>query len=415
MLIKRFWILVLIISWTTTANGQVYSWWQENSNTFSRCRNINFADNNTGWAFGDSSDVNGFVTGIILKTTDQGLNWAMTLTPSPNIRIYSSHFSSLTNGIAVGRFQPGGGVSMYTMDGGVTWQVDSVSFPERLYDVAFGDVNNGWICGRNGYGARSNDGGITWTTQTTNTAEHLYSVAFCDTSTGWMVGADPGTGGTIIKTIDGGINWVVQNNTAPNDLMAVYAFSPAKAVAVGFAGTIVLTTDSGNTWQQVTSGTPQDLLAVDFTDSLHGWAGGTAGVLLVTTDGGFTWSPDTSNTTNPINSICMKDTTLGWFCGDNGDIYFYGYSPVTVDETVIGTQLEIYPNPTEGICYLPGEVNQSAYTVTVYDILGNKLQESIISNGEPGMIDMSTFLPGVYMIAVDLPEGKSSVTRVIRK
>lgn len=403
----------IAISCSLTLHAQTCSWWQESTNTLSRFRNVNFVNNNTGWAFGDSSDANGFVSGIILKSYDQGLNWSMQLTPSPNIRIYSSYFSSAMNGVAVGRFQPGGGVVMITNNGGSTWQVDSTSFPDRLHDVSFGDPVTGWMCGRNGYGAKSTDGGTTWTIETTNTGEHLYSVAFCDTTTGWMVGADPGTGGTIIKTTDGGLNWIVQNNTAPNDLMGVYAFSPAKAIAVGFAGTIVMTTDSGNTWQQITSGTPEDLLDVTFTDTLQGWAVGTAGTMLVTADGGLTWSPIVSNTTNPINSICMKDTTLGWFCGDNGDIFFYGFSPVGTGEPATVSQDKIYPNPTSGVCSI---TRQEPYaSIVIYDLLGNvALQESLGTEGEK-KIDMSMFSPGTYLIVVTGTDGTIMVNRIIKQ
>lgn len=403
----------LILGACIQLNAQSFSWWQESSNTLSRMRNVNFIDNSTGWAFGDSSDINGFVTGVVLKTTDQGLNWSMQVTPSPSIRVYSSHFFSLLNGVAVGRLQTGGGVTMITSNGGTTWQVDSMSFPERLHDVAFANVNTGWICGRNGYGARSNDGGNTWIVQTTNTTEHLYSVAFCDTSTGWMVGADPGTGGTIIKTTDGGSNWTLQTNTVTNDLMSVFAFSPAKAIAVGFAGTIVMTTDSGNTWQQITSGTPEDLLDVTFTDTLQGWAVGTAGTMLVTADGGLTWSPFVSNTTNPINSICMKDTTLGWFCGDNGDIFFYGFSPVGFGENDFLRQEKIYPNPTSGVCIITSQEPYASFVI--YDLAGNIiLQESQGAEGEK-KIDMSMFSPGTYFIVVTGADGTMTVNRIIKQ
>lgn len=411
----KYTFTALIVSISLFLNGQTYSWWQENSNTQSRLRNINFIDNTTGWAFGDSSDVNGFVTGIVLKTTDQGLNWSMQVTPTPNVRMYSSYFWSTSNGIAVGRFQPGGGATMITNDGGVSWQVDSSSFPDRLYDVSFGDASNGWICGRNGYGARTSDSGITWVSQTTNTPEHLYSVSFCDTSTGWMVGADPGTGGTIIRTSDGGTNWIVQNNTAPNDLMAAYAFSPSKAIAVGFAGTIVMTTDSGNTWQLITSGTPEDLLDVTFIDSLRGWVGGTAGAMLVTTDGGLTWSPATSNTTNPINSICMKDTTLGWYCGDNGDIYFYGFSPVGFASMQPELQNRIYPNPTNGRCYIISPQDQCGRFITVYDVTGKILEEHYCEPGEQAQVDFSFFPSGAYVIRLSDTEGNVSAAHVIRE
>lgn len=393
------------------ANAQ-YSWWQENPQTFSRLRNVNFPDNSTGWIFGDSSDINGFVTGIIKKTTDQGQTWSSQIMGSSNFRIYSSYFFNISSGVAVGRNQLSGqGVVMRTSDGGNTWIADSVSIPQRLFDVDFSTVNLGWVSGRNGYLAKTADGGINWVQQTTGTPAHLFSLDFTDSTYGWAVGADPGPGGTIIRTMDGGINWVLQTNTTPNDLMSVYAFNQAKAIAVGFAGTIVLTSDSGNTWSPVTSGTPEDLFDVKFTDSLHGWIVGTAGTILTSSDGGLTWGPQASNTTNVINSICMKDTTLGWYCGDNGSVYFYGFSPASVNEFNVDESISVFPNPSIGLFSVTSKKGKIK-NIAICNSIGENVAVLSIENSSFS-IDLQNLSGGIYFICFETEDGESLYKKVI--
>lgn len=398
-----------LITFQITTYAQ-YSWWQENSQTFSRLRNINFADNNTGWVFGDSSDINGFVTGIIKKTSDQGQNWAYQNMGSSNFRIYSSYFFNTGAGVAVGRHQTsGGGIVMRTSNGGSTWVTDSTSIPERLFDIDFAGNSIGWVSGRNGYLSKTTDTGNTWIQLNTGTPEHLFSLDFVDTTYGWAVGADPGTGGTIIRTSDGGSTWTIQSNTTLNDLMTVYAFNPVKAIAAGIAGTIVITTDSGLTWTQVTSGTPEDLFDIKFTDANHGWIVGTAGTILITSDGGNTWTSQVSNTTNNINSICMKDTSLGWYCGDNGDIYFWGFSPASTGESAVNSTVRIYPNPGNGKFTV--DLPENATRLQIVNMIGELVYSSTYADLDGRTaFDFSYLSRGIYYCIIAI--GEDGIIRI---
>lgn len=365
---------------------EAQSWMQENGQTLSRLRNINFADSNTGWFFGDSSDINGFVTGIVKKTNNQGNTWTPQFLGSKELRVYSSYFLDVSTGFVAGRHNAQGiGFVSKTNDGGITWITDSTSFPERLMDIDFADNLNSWVSGRNGLISKTSDGGTTWIAQNSTTGEHLFSIDFCNTNVGWSVGADPGTGGVILRTTDSGLNWVAQTNAEPNDLMAVYAFNPAKALAVGFAGTIVMTLDSGLTWTPIMSGTLEDLNDVTFVDANNGWACGTAGTIIITTDGGLTWTPQNSNNAgNTIFSLSMKSTTLGWYCGDAGDVFYYSLWPLSLTESNLESDLNVYPNPaSENVTFsLDGSIADENTSIIILDITGKIIRLLPIATGQ---------------------------------
>ena len=151
---------------------------------------------------------------------------------------------------------------------------------------------------------RSVDGGLNWSHQPTPTDETLYAVSFGDATRGWAVGA----GGTILRSNDGGVSWTSLSVQLPANefqesrpldipLFDVFGVSGHEAWAVGDFG-IALHTKDGSRWEVVPI--PQEafadenipdriLNAVDFQDRDHGWIVGEFGTTLRTSDGGETW------------------------------------------------------------------------------------------------------------------------------
>lgn len=79
-------------------------------------------------------------------------------------------------------------------------QQHSISF-EALTDVHFTDSQTGTAVGWNGIILRTTDGGKNWVTQNSNSTSYLTSVYFVNSNTGYAVG----NSGTILATMDGGI------------------------------------------------------------------------------------------------------------------------------------------------------------------------------------------------------------------
>ena len=132
--------------------------------------------------------------------------------------------------------------------------------------------------------------GLSQISGTTNT---LIAVSFSDSNAGTTVG----NSGTIVRTTNGGINWVSQSRAVTTGSLEDVVFVDTNTgTAVGEGGAILRTADGGANWVSQTSGTTNWLLGASFSDASHGTAVGFFGTILRTTDGGNTWTPQTSGT-----------------------------------------------------------------------------------------------------------------------
>lgn len=133
--------------------------------------------------------------------------------------------------------------------------------------------------------AHSADGGKTWDFQVDlDRRQRFFDVQFRG-DIGWIVGG----GGTILRTLDHGKNWVVMNQTrsiTSVDLLGVAFPALDNIWGVGTNGVIIHTRDNGATWEKQNSQTTLRLERVSFIDILRGWAAGHLGAVSRTTTGG---------------------------------------------------------------------------------------------------------------------------------
>ena len=129
----------------------------------------------------------------------------------------------------------------------------------------------------------------------------LTSVCFLDERTGWIVGDR----GVVLRTDDGGANWIAQESGVGCRLNSVCFLDPARGwIAGGYydpyvhrsRGVVLTTTDGGATWQLASSALLPALRSLRMTSTLEGWAVGDRSEFLqsslfLTRDGGKTWNP----------------------------------------------------------------------------------------------------------------------------
>lgn len=254
--------------------------------------------------------------------------------------LYPTGFNSTLNGIkfvdplrgwAVGGdfgTTPGTRI-IQTQDGGVTWtpvmNVPQVIQPQTsepgatLLGIDCRDATHCWAAAEAPVILRTEDG-VTWTESNPIPGiadfQSFFGVSFVDNMNGWAAGTD-----TIVRTTDGGKNWVVvYTGTAAGD-------SGVNLVSIKFvdseygwvSGTtddaeLILRTTTGGTtqsaWSRVTQTSTGDPIrglprAIDFLDRQRGWAVGTSGLNLTTTDGGVNWvdHPKLCGTMEAVSAI----------------------------------------------------------------------------------------------------------------
>ena len=207
------------------------------------------------------------------------------------------------------------------------YQIDSLPQSNNLFAVDFINSDTGWAVGSNGTIIRTTDSGITWIIQNSGTTGSLFDVQFINDSIGTAVGGIAVNGGTesiILRTTNCGIDWVSQWNGSGYFLYRVSFTNIYNGIVVSDWGTIYRTTNSGETWDNTLSRSIS-FKAVCFFDSIAIAVGGWIFAppfdsyrIFRTTDDGNTWTGYYCNTY--LRDICLFDYSNGIIVGESGTI-----------------------------------------------------------------------------------------------
>lgn len=115
------------------------------------------------------------------------------------------------------------------------------------------------------------------------------------------VGYIVGSGGIILKTVDGGLSWSVLNSRVTRTLYSVYFIDERRGFVGGTSRTLLRTTNGGDSWDSTSVTAIPDaagvIYGIYFADTSNGWlvaSTSARGWILRTTDGGRTWRVDTT-------------------------------------------------------------------------------------------------------------------------
>lgn len=143
------------------------------------------------------------------------------------------------------------------------------------------------------------DEGVNWTTETSGTTADLYAVHFNSVTNLYLA---VGTGGKILTSADGS-NWITSVSGVTNTLYAI-AYNPAGVgyVVVGSAGRSLLSL-TGSSWTTQTTGVTTDLTGITFDGGSY-IATGNSGVILTSVNG-INWFARTSGTTQKLSAVTV--------------------------------------------------------------------------------------------------------------
>lgn len=223
--------------------------------------------------------------GLILRSTDAGVDWTSVPSPLPtadNLVIAHGPGGSLWAGTDAGEF-------LQSEDDGLTWAADNASgIPHEVTTLAFPAPGLAYAAGPAGI-SLSTDGGTTWRPVALPAPETVRAAAFYPPGDGWL---DLGTNGTVYYTNDSGAVWTAGSTNQPTArAVEIQPLGATAAWMLGIEGT-VFQTANGLAWNSTQLATTQ------FTHSLLVLGGSTAWVvsddanLFYTVDAGGCWDEE---------------------------------------------------------------------------------------------------------------------------
>lgn len=319
---------------------------------------LSFANTSIGYMAGPGN--------AMRRTTDGGASWTYLTSPTTNsVRGVAALDAYTAIFICVG------GQVWKTSDAGAHWLVQTMMNDMRA--ICFVNSTTGYICDdANVY--KTTDAGKSWTRCFNNTTYTLNSIYFADASTGYLVG----NGSTLMKTTDGGMNWIKQD------------------IGVGYS----------------------DLYCVKFSDASKGIITGNGGLILTTTDGGNNWKKAKADNTYDLNSIALINGSKGLVAGNagvvlsNNDIYA-GLPTQQAEEHLIS----VYPNPASNeinISRSGGSISDA--WLEIYDIAGRPVCSQRLNEMEATVkIPLIALAKGIYTYRVSSPSAILATGKVVKK
>lgn len=292
----------------TTNYGET---WEESYSTPSfNSEQISFINSNTGYV------IIGFRPDFrMLKTTNGGLNWSNTaLVNCPefiNIKFFDG---GIGYGAGAGTTPT---VMSRTTNDGQTWSSTPIEMDAGYLD--FLNLNTGYIAGTNGNILKTTNGGINFVNQTAPNGNNskLNKVKFLDENTGYIIGEK----GLLIKTTNLGNSWTF-SRLSSRELRSLF-FKNNWGYIGSDSNKIFRTSNSGLSWDTVAIPSPYQgiISSVHFLDYNTGFVT-IAQHILKTTTAGNSW--ELSQTfINIIYSVQFTDDLLTGFAYYNANSNTY--------------------------------------------------------------------------------------------
>ena len=278
------------------------------------------------------------------------------------------------------------------------WVEQKSGTSNRLLTVYFLNAELGWAAGDDGTVLKTTDGGLNWVALSLGTLDKiqqhpdtqggwLWPIFFIDSNMGWTAG-DPLFG--MFKSTNGGFSWSSTSLPVVERVYSIVFIDSLIGWLSAAQGQIARSFDGGITWENVQSGNSQHLRDIYFLDYTNGWCVGYEGTIVYSIDGGNNWIDQSSGTSSNLFSVQFVDEQTGWIVGDNGVILKTnnGGIPVGVVEMRLNQPEEYslqqnFPNPFNPATKIRFTIPVTGFTtLKVFDVLGNEVA-SLISEEKP--------------------------------
>lgn len=418
---KKYLIIVCTVLLSSITIGQT-TWYEIPTGTTKKLNAIDFPSNNVGYIVGEDS--------TILKTINGGQTWETLGMNGISISSLSDNFTDIDFIDENTGFLISGYSGTYkTTDGGQTWaivtgQMSNMCFPHTVYPfsntnffVAGGGCFEGAIIDHfvNNQWNNANLSLNFW-----NSNETIVEMSFNDLSQGLAATRSE----YILKTIDAGVNWDTISTGISGELTSVVMVNDTLCFAgydeIGNGFGILKSVDGGLTWiQDINSATfyyPAYL-------SVHAAQNGDiySGAVPSNSPGGLIFeSTDITNwnyynVDQPINAMTSYGSDITFGIGDSG--YLVVNTPI-VDLGIDGIDgidlidFNVYPNPVLSELTIENP-NTEMMEVTILDASGRILATEFAQSGL-NTIDCSNLTNGMYFVKAKIGN-KFGLQRIVKQ
>ncbi|CAM1366524.1 T9SS type A sorting domain-containing protein [Tenacibaculum xiamenense] len=341
------------IGYATGARGRIIktmdggNTWISHSENYNNFRQIQFLDNNIGYAQSGEN---------FYKTTDGGDIWFWVGSLNLGTSVFASDFTFVNENLGYAMAYGSYGYVFKTIDGGVTWTAlnnGNGLFNYGASSIYFLDGNIGFTSGGGGSNIynrkvmKTINGGNTWTQVLSQV--RFEQIQFVNDLVGFGNYYD-----AMYKTVDGGNTWSL-NIEVDEDINAFHFVDENNGYFVGDQGLIYKTNDGGTNWEELEI--PYGWYTqVKFYSKNVGYITDEDGKLYKTENGGVSWEYLTQQ--YKINSIELIDDKI-YTAGTNGKIY-----RSDVEYETITLHLNSAENVSNSIANLSGNVTSNGESIS---------------------------------------------------
>ena len=374
----------------------------------------------------------GFVVGmgqLIKRTTNQGENWQTIPCPQIGNNEGVDFINANTGFIAGGN--SGLGILLKSTDGGMNWLIHKSFSNEYFSCIKFFNGNNGLIGSPHGPIYRTSDSGNSWSLVDSTLVRGVHSFFIQNSTTAYAVGDISNFTSKLLKTTDAGLSW---NTILISSLISQVIFINNNT---GFcAGQGVLkTTNGGQSWYRVLN--ESYIYGLDFINENVGYVTGQIQIpnygsfIYRTTNGGAIWNGLDNPAYGYMSGVKFFNANTGIIYGEYSSIlktYDGGgnsISSISNDKLIPPTNFILYqnyPNPFNPSTKIKFDIRtgvrnqESEVKLIIYDMTGRAISILVDEQLQPGTyevtFDGSNFASGVYFYqlrAGDFNEVKRAV------
>jgi len=255
--------------------------------------------------------------------------------------------------------------------------------------------------------------GTSWTPANTGLPSNINSIA---------AGAGKLYAGTwdgkIYLSSNNGSSWTSMSNglpTSSNYIETIHVTQSHVFVGTSSNG-VFYSTDNGANWTAANNGIPSNTLVSSITSSGTNIFAGTHSGVYLSTDDGISWTAVNNGLSNTFISeltIIGSDIYAGITHGGVWKAALSDFNLITSTESLKDHGIEIYPGIVKDKMSISSPELQNNARISIYNLYGKVVYSSSIS-GSFTEIDMNSYIPGVYIVKIDIHRN-TVLTRTIVK